>query len=375
MHLLRTAILLTVVPALAPVQGADLDFKSTTGLDFEIGSGQHSNPSYVTDSLARSSTYLGLLANADWKFELPGIAELRSGAHGDYLFFNGFDRGNTGEARWSEEVRIPFGPDRKRRRNESYVGIEYKLKAVDNAILSSSDRTDPDAGRLGYLENRGTLQVKWNLGTLGRWTAVGKLSRMDFKDLAALLAPLDRTEREGRFEWESGWNPPFSLEAGWGIESLQYLEYPARDRAGDRVDGEKKHYRTWSASVKPGFEWRKWLEVRVGYEFSDRTDTYQGYFDYLAHEGSVSLRLRPTEDLYLRLTASRKREIYDTYRVGYNSTKPLKRIGYDDGGMRLQYTMGRFRFLGLIEYKAEDNNSPGFSYQAISAGAGLAVKI
>lgn len=351
--------------------------RSKARLDLEFLAGGNSNPLYLpTDaSLHEASPVVGGALEGDWNLRFGTDWELRSDLSGSYLRFPNREQGNIGELWWSESVRLALDHPRgiKADRKSSHVGLSYDLKATDNAILSSSERSSSTANKLGYLRNRGALEGLWNTGPGGAYSGKLILGYRNYRDLSTLLAPLDQLEEEIELQWESPGAAVVGLEAGQSLAFRQYLHYPSRNRQGDTVSRTPKRYRTWSSRISPILRFGKAAEAKAGYEYSVRKDTYQGYFDCSGHDGSLALAWKPLKSLKMRIRASRKYEIYDFYRVGYNPTKPLKRIRYDLLEYRAQYNLELFHFFGRLSYRAEKNNSPGYSYGTVEAMSGVGI--
>lgn len=351
---------------------------STWKFQAEALAGYHTNPLYLSpdDSLLQSSPALLGTASAKWRYLSTESWQLRSALEGDASLFSNLAQGNIRGLEWTGESRYsPHGAiSGKKLKDETYAALSLRMNATDNAILSNPDRSDPDVPALGLMESRARITGRLDLDALGALQAMSGAGYRNYEEAPSLLASLDSHQEEA----EAGWALPewrrLVPEIQYAVKSRRYLEYPARDRNGDTVSGELKSLFSHGPTVRLGLLMGRKTDFWLEYNLEVRRDLYQGYFNCVAYSPGMYFKFKGASKWELTFRGWTALERYDTYRVGYNANRALKRIRYDFLRTTFEIPFGRLYFRAEGLYRGEANNTPSYQYSAPQVFAGFGFK-
>lgn len=341
--------------------------------------GYHGNPRYLNpdDSLHAASPLLQADISGKWRYLGTERWDLRASLAGGSKLYPSALEGDINGLQAEAEGRFHLADSRPgdKPRESSYLALAYRSELSDNSILSNPDRSDPDAPALGYGENRLRFTAQYHTGGLGAWRGEASILHRNYGESVNLLASLDSHQEEAALEWLGPRWGMMEMDLGYAVSVRNYFEYPARDLRGDTVAGSGKSLLTHGPQAGVKLNLGRKTDLRLEYAMEVQRDLHAGYFDCYSHSPSVSFKTEPSKAWEFTLRGWSTWELYDHYRVGYSSRRPLKRIRYDFLRARLERGFGRFYAEAEALYRGEENNTPAYRYYAPSAGAGVGIKL
>lgn len=259
---------------------------------------------------------------------------------------------------------------RVQQRNTNYLSrrLGEEIAAPgDNGPVLLTDRYDSRKaqGAVGL-----TYRLFRHTRLEGIFEATRRNYENDYAD-APTVDPLDYTNRNVKLLLTHELNEDLEVSAGFKNSHTDYDAWRARDLNGNKVDGVYQEFRylTWEAelSYRPDPK----LVLSCDVHQRDRTDPFQGYYDYSQWGVGPRVRYRVTPKLDVDLHYSHIHRTYERARVGFDPARPLRDDTEDRLAFRARYEVSTHgRVFLRVRYIDNQEADPLYTYdrQIVSSG-------